>query len=553
MCCVWMMRIKKSFLRRRKIQGVGAETSERSEQFLPSEGRVPTPPFIPLKLLPVLLPLVIFIGTGLYGIDFGRQHPDEPFLLRETLRSLQTENFLPNLYNYPSVSYWLTFTGLVPEVGNLLEGKNAADLMWLAGYDYTLRVRVVFLLVSALAVVWVYLTVYIWRKSLWEALAAACFIGFSWEAAYHARWIAPDAILMQFGALTIFLAVKAVLQPEKKRWFYLAAGAAGLATGTKYTGGLFLLPVCMAAIGTGGSQTRPYKNRLMILVGITCLFAVTYLLTTPGTLLDSEEFWKDVQYERRHYGEVGHHDQTVEPGIDHLSRNLIYLGRVALSYYDGIALIFILLMLVGMVVAARDNFYMTLLLLSFPVVYVLYMSSQRVMFVRNLLVVFPFMAILAARGLGFILEVSRFRGIKIIFAAGMAGLLAVNALWLYTAAESIAERKHRDVFEEFMAYAADHPDTLFSISDQIKGDIDKNKIPLPENMVVSQWEGDAEYGVFYAWEMRTILPSNRPDTLKRWFGPHEINVNYYPLWDSHYVIVLPMEVVQEFLVPHFAP
>ncbi len=552
-----MMRIKTSFLRRFKIQGVGAETSEQRERFLPSEGRVPTPPFIPLKLLPVLLPLLIFIGTGLYGIDFGRQHPDEPFLLRETLRSLQTENFLPRLYNYPSVSYWLTFTGLVPEVGKLLEGENAADLMQSLGYDYTLRVRAVFLLVSALAIVWVYLTVYTWRKSIGEALAAACIIGFSWEAAYHARWIAPDAILMQFGALTIFLTVKAVLQPEKKRWFYLAAVAAGLATGTKYTGGLFLLPVLMsvfwAGIGAAAPCPRLYRQRFLILAGIICLFAVTYLLTTPGTLLDSEEFWKDVEYERQHYGEVGHHDQTVEPGIDHLSRNLIYLGRVALSYYDGIALIFTLLMLVGLAAAARENFYLTLLLLSFPVVYVLYMSSQRVMFVRNLLVVFPFMALLAARGLGLILEVGRIRGVKMLFVAAMAVLLGINALWLYTAAESIAERKNRDVFEEFMAYAADHPDTLFSISDQLKGDIDKNEIPLPENMVVSQWDGNAKYGVFYAWEMRTILPSNRPDTLKIWFGPHEINVNYYPLWDSHYVIVLPMEVVREFLVPHFAP
>lgn len=500
-----------------------------------------------LKFLPVLLPLLIFIGTGLYGLDFGRQHPDEPFLIRETVRSLRTQTFLPRLYNYPSVSYWLTFTGLVPDADRLLfDGENAAGLVQSLGYDYTLRVRGVFLVVSALALIWVYLAVYGWRKNWLEALAAACILGFSWEAAYHARWIAPDAVLMQFAALTILLSVKAALQPEKNHYLYGAALATGLVMGTKYTGGLILVPVLLSAYPQF-SRDRDYRRFGVM----ACLFAGMYLLTTPGTLLASDEFWKDVRFEMRHYGEVGHNDQTVEPGLDHLSRNIVYLGRVALSYYDGIALSFAALMLVGVYAAARESRYMAVLLVSFPVVYVLYMSSQRVMFVRNLLVVFPFMAIFAARGIGFLVGFSRFRVLKIGLAAFVGVLLGVNAYWLYAAADSIAERKDRDVFDEFMNYAAEHPDTLFSVSDQIKGDIDKNDLPLPANMVVSQWDGDAEYGVFYAWEMRTILPTNRPDTLSRWFGPHEINLNYYPLWDSHYVIVMPMKYVREFLVPHF--
>lgn len=497
------------------------------------------------KGLPVLLPLLIFIGTEVYGLDFGSQHPDEPFLIRETIYTLENNTFLPRLYNYPSVSYWLTLTGLLPSI--IFNGEAAALRVQELGMDYYLRVRLVFLLISSLAILWVYLTVYVWRQNWLEALIAASILGFSWEFAYHARWIAPDAILMQFAALTLLFCMLAVLHPQKICYLYFAVIAAGLATGTKYIGGLLILLLLL--VGYRTLRDTLYKNYHFIL--LPTFFTFTYLMTTPGTLLASDEFWKDVRFEVQHYGEIGHNDQTVEPGLDHLSRNLNYLSRVAFSAYTEISIGITVLMLIGIYVVIREKFYTALLIGIFPLTYIAYISMQRVMFVRNLLVIFPFMAIFAARGIGFLAERSQIRALKIGIVAATAIFLSINAHWLYTTAQSIYEREDRDVFAEFMNYAAENPEIQFSVSDQIKGDIDKNGIPLPSNMAVSAWDSKYDYGVFYMWEVRTIVPPNFPDTLSRWFGSHDINLNYYPLWNNHYVIVLTADKVTRYFVPIF--
>ncbi len=585
------------------------------------------------RILPVLLPLIVFILTGLRGIDFGLRHPDEPFLIRETLASVDSGVYLPKLYNYPSISYWLTFSGLVPDLPDILfDDADAVKVMQKLGEDYYVRVRVVFLLLSALAIVWVYGAVLVWRGSIFEALMAACVLGFSWEFAYHARYIAPDAILVQFVSLMLLLCVlgyfdnmragdgqrtslwlqekfnRAVLStrpcPQFPKYLYLAAVAAGLALGTKYTAAVVVVPVGLAVvrvmlvpsppapsptIGERGKAhnrfnfpisfrsekegSHPIQGRVtngktnesprtkfnrailstchMLLIGL--LLVGTYLITTPGTVLDSDEFWKDVEFERKHYGEIGHQDQTVDPGLDHLERIFDYLGLVGLSVYRPIAYLLLGLMVVGIGATLRENWYLTLMLLSFPVIYSGYLSLQRVMFVRNLLVVLPFMAIFIGRGVGFLLDFSRdmrrYRYVRLGLSAVMAGVCVTNASWLYTTAETIAHPP--DELAEFVAYAADNPETQFSVSDQIHFNLEKEGYPLPENMAVSAWDSAYEYGVFYTWEVREIIPPNHHDTISRWFGPHDINLNYYPLWNTQTIIVLPEEKVTDYFVPVF--
>lgn len=544
------------------------------------------------RYLPVLLPLIVFILTGLRGIDFGLRHPDEPFLIRETLASVDSGVYLPKLYNYPSISYWLTFSGLVPDLPDILfDDADAVKVIQKLGEDYYVRVRVVFLLLSALAIVWVYGAVLVWRRSIFEALTAACVLGFSWEFAYHARYIAPDAILVQFVSLMMLLCCLAYFHlppphplplsaPRFPNYLYLAAVAAGLALGTKYTAGVVVVPVGLVVLAIpirkGGlrAQQQTLENNVSyatpsepahphqpmkysVFVRQIFLMVVvlvgTYLITTPGTVLDSDEFWKDVEFERKHYGEIGHQDQTVDPGLDHLERIFDYLGLVGLSVYRPIALFLIGLMVVGIGATLRENWYFALLLLSFPVIYSGYLSLQRVMFVRNLLVVLPFMAIFIGRGVGFLLDLSqdmqRYRFVRLGLSAVMAGVCVTNASWLYTTAETIAHPP--DELAEFVAYAADNPETQFSVSDQIHFNLEKEGYPLPENMVVSAWDSAYEYGVFYTWEVREIIPPNHHDTISRWFGPHDINLNYYPLWNTQTIIVLPEEKVTDYFVPVF--
>src|SRR5690606_23995424 len=193
--------------------------------------------------------------------------------------------------------------------------------------------------------------------------------------------------------LTALLAVRAAQAPNPHRWLFGAAVVAGLATGTKYPGGLLLIPVLIASWPTLKNHDK--RGRLILLGGIGIIFVSTYLLSTPGTLLASDEFIHDVRFEIQHYGRDGHGIHTVEWGLPHLRLNLGYLSLAALSWYKWLALPLFGLALVGGAAAWRENRTIALILVLFPLVYVLYMSLQRVMFVRNLMVVLPFLALLA--------------------------------------------------------------------------------------------------------------------------------------------------------------
>ena len=205
---------------------------------------------------------LLLVLTGLWGIDFGR-HWDEKTQFDLVISSLKSGVFLPGWYKYPSVTYWLTLVGLFRYLILALSHAGGdwhiiqEHLLSVADTPaYHLQVRAVFLIVSALAVLWTYWQVVAQGRSKWEGGLAAAFLGLSWEVAYHARWIAPDTVLMQFGALALLLSTWAVRHPGETRWIRWAAGAAGLACGTKYPGGLLLLPVLIAAYHGQGRKER---------------------------------------------------------------------------------------------------------------------------------------------------------------------------------------------------------------------------------------------------------------------------------------------------------
>jgi 4-amino-4-deoxy-L-arabinose transferase-like glycosyltransferase len=66
--------------------------------------------------------------------------------------------------------------------------------------------------------------------------------------AYHARWLVPDSMMMQFAALMLMLLSYAHTRPDPRFWLKCAAAAAGLACGTKYTGGILLVPIIISLL-----------------------------------------------------------------------------------------------------------------------------------------------------------------------------------------------------------------------------------------------------------------------------------------------------------------
>ena len=508
---------------------------------------------------PVLLPLIILVGTGLRGLDFGTHWDEKYYQIRPVRTMLTTGILLPQYYGYPSFDYWINAAGLLPDAVAALKEKKGREEQLLDALDssaYHIRLRAIYLIIASLSVLWAYLLVLIWRQSWIEALLAALFLGLSWEVAYHIRWVATDGMLMQFGALTILLTMVSQMKPETNWWRYLAAAAAALGFGTKYPGGLLIVPVLF-----GGYllwDKKSYRSLVSSWVKTVFIFAGIYLLTTPATILQPVEFLKGLAYEINHYS-TGHAGHTTSSGLPHGWRMLVYFSSILFSHYAPIAWFCFLLVVVGSYALVKESFKSASLFLCFPVLYLLYFCTQRAMVARNLLVVVPFLAILAARGAMFVWEklkfkskapaigIFRFTAPQFVFAAFVVTVFAINTSWLVYAAETIASRRTDRFVRETAAYISANESHRFLLSPRVQAHLTNiEKTPFAN---VTNDSSQANRVILYSSEGQRRWQDWQANNFWltiTWFGPYETNFNVYPnWWGDERIIVMTMEEAKQ--------
>lgn len=491
---------------------------------------------------------VFTIYTGVMGIDF-RSHWDEHKLFKSIRNSIPVGKVLPGWYNYPSMIYDLTVLSASPEILTTYFSDRSGfrDNMekWLRGEglkEYTLRARTVFLCIAALSILWTYLLVFNWTKQWSQALLSSATLASSWEFAYHARWIAPDAILMQFGILAVLLVFLALRSSGRRKfmWLIAAAVAAGMACGTKYFGGIFLVPVLIAGYKLLRDTDAKWGSYVTLFFVMAIVFALTFLLITPGALIDKERMIQDVQYEINHYrsGDTGY---TVRGGWEHLSLLFVYLFGVFFSKYFWISLLFSALVLIGLYSLLTANWkeIETWVFLAVPLLYIPYMSLQKVLMVRNYLLLFPFLAILSARGMIALWNTRLIQSsttARTIVVVGLVTALLINYNWLYDAADSIATRSTIDRPQELRKYLLTNTETTFYLSEGARSLVDSNGMLNVVNDPVL-----ADKFIFVFREVDHPL-ANRPNVYDPVFGPYEVNFDYYPSWNEDgRIVVMPMK------------
>jgi len=505
-----------------------------------------------------VLPFLAFLLLVYRGIDFG-VHWDEPGNEIEPVAySLQNGfTLLPSQYGYPGMGYWLTFSALTPELGRaIVDGKRSPEdlkntlLPILRGEVFRLRVRRIFGFVTALTTVWIYLAVLVWGRSWLEALYASLLFAFSWEMVYHARWIAPDSILMQFGALTLLLV--SVAWRTGSRWaLYSAAVAAGFGCGSKYPGGFLLLPILAVIWLAPHSWRRALRDSVLVLA----IFIGSYLITTPGTLLQPIKFYSDVT-DKMHIYATGWFGYSVHPGVRHLSKILKYFGTQLGSTFELISVLLMAFCFAGVWALIKESWRNTLIVLLFPVVYLLYFSSQAAMIVRNYLVVAPFLFILMARGVFWTSSKLRWEKVRVGFVTLIVLLIAANAIDQVKAAESVAKRRNVSVFEDaFERYTEAHPNWTFLISPKLERELRGRNFWGKNLRAQIDTKFEQPYRVYASYYSEAVLPNqlvwqtNRPGSFLAIFGPREVNLDYYTGWwgDDRIVCLSPKEVRRSIL------
>lgn len=489
-----------------------------------------------IVLISLLLLFVFVLWNGIVGVDFGH-HWDEHLFTTAVTRTLKTGVPLPKMYTYPSLCYHFALITLLPDFIHAKLNKDVSKdkfeslIAFSQSYSFSLRLRIIFFIISSLSLFWVYGLVLIWRKSRSEALLSAALLGLSWEFIYHARFAMTDAITMQFGALTIFCLFLYLKSKSAKFLLRLAAVMAGLTFGSKYHGIAIIIPVILA-IYLYPKNTKKIGSLFYESFIVLLFFISTYLITTPGTILDPFKFLTYVWSTGIQNKEIGLWGYSTSSQLEYLLLIMRYFSFAVFSKYSIISSIFFSMSLVGLIVMFKEEKKTAILFIIFPIALLTYMSSLKVMIVRNFLILFPFFTILASRGCLYLYTKIKHRSLpRLLFSLFIALLLLINASWLVKSTLSIKNRKTTNYINRLVTFVDKHPSTQFLISERITGELETFDNKKRPNVVLEHSKG-VKAAIFYSSEIddwRKFL-ANRHDYTWTWFGPYEINYNYYPTW-----------------------
>jgi Dolichyl-phosphate-mannose-protein mannosyltransferase len=338
----------------------------------------------------LILALILLAGFALrvwnndYGLPFVYS-VDEASHFASRAVEMFWQDLDPGYYQNPSAYTYLIYAllrGMYGPLGFLFDlpygnvteqfEKDPTE-MWIAART----------LAAALCMVGV-LATYAAARRLWgirEGLVAAAVLSFAFLPVAYSRVAVTDTGALMGVALALWFSVRAG-ESGRLRWYALAGLAGGLAVAFKYTAGLALLPLAIAAIA------RLRADRLRAVAGLALgglAAAAVFVVLNPYLFGSLEEWWRDL----RDQADVAADDP--KPGqesggvayyLESLTWGLGWAGMAAA--------------LAGAVLVLRRDLVRGLMLVAVPVALFVYLAVQSRYFGRWLLPAYPALAMLAA-------------------------------------------------------------------------------------------------------------------------------------------------------------
>ena len=340
----------------------------------------------------LLLALILLTGFALriWNIDYGL-----PFVYsidegsHFTSRAVQMfwQDLDPGYYQNPAAYTYLLYAVLRVMYGPLgflfdLPFGNVTEQFDKDPTEIWVAARVAAAVLGMLGVAATY-----WAaRRLWgvrEGLVAAALLSFSFLAVAYSRVAVTDVGALMGVALALMWSAQ-VAERGRTRDYALAGAAAGLAISFKYTAGLVLLPLGIAAL----ARLRP--DGLRVLGGLALgggLATLVFVALNPYLFGSLDQWWTDL----RDQADVAANDP--KPGQE----------TGGLSYYLesltwGLGWAGLAAALLGAVLVLRRDLVRGLILIALPLALLVYLATQSRYFGRWLLPAYPALALLGAVG-----------------------------------------------------------------------------------------------------------------------------------------------------------
>lgn len=510
--------------------------------------------------------VAIFMSAVLIGVDFG-QHYDEFYFSDAMRTAIEQFNLFHGHYTYGGLYFVPGFVYLTvdawPEIQAVRDAlaahpvrpvnlSNLPSAQVLAGTlmdivdseAFILEMRIVFASISALTIVWVYMAGRVlFPDSRVTALLGAACVALSWEVGYHARFVAPDTLMMQFAALQLlFLArfARAEHSSSAIAWIMLAAVAGGLGVGVKMTGVFLALPIgLILAFPLGGAAPFDWRGRLALIFATAAAFIGTWVITSSEPLWDALHFTGHLDYEWLNYTQLPEdHPYRVDDIPGRFAVFAMWLGGYLGSPFMVLAFVVAFMAVSGAVVLARSRPSILIALIGFALVYMAFLAQHRGVYVRNLLVLVPFFAICVAAGCRYVIAIALERasvwwgGIAIV-----VGIMITNTIWLYDAAATIQTTSRETILRDFKDWAEGDADRQLLLSPALVETLGSDVAALlrcdEPGIGVDQAEDLA--ALFYREQSWRVWQANRPGFFEHVFSSMEINYVFAPSWEGRHV------------------
>lgn len=340
---------------------------------------------------------IVLLGLSLraYGINFGLPYtiaPDEPNHFSIALRMFVNGDLNPHWLNYPSLMFDLNALALVayywlgkiagvfsvpsdipfPEVVTMGVGRLAMPSEFLLSRGLTA-------LVGAASIILVYKIGRTIHSGKEVAVMAALLFAVSPANVYNSHLIRPDTLAVFFVLFSCFWAMR-IPDDGRLRNYVLSGIGAGLAVSSKYNMPLVIVPMIVAHLMRyKGWDALRHKA---VYLGIASS-ALAFLLTTPFAILDIGAFLRDMGFEvaAQAAGHAGFEGNTLPWYTSFIWTTEGLVGIAAV---------------VQAVRLVLNRSAKSLVLLSFPISYFVFINFFVVRNDRTLLPVLPFMEVLAS-------------------------------------------------------------------------------------------------------------------------------------------------------------
>lgn len=338
-----------------------------------------------------LVVFVVSLAIRLVGIGWGLPnelhnqslHPDEPVIWAYSQQIEPAKGkFTPGFYNYGTL-YLTTLrvtTDLVNGYGGGPKGNTELDT-WQAIGRYHMSGRIISALAGAATVLFVFLILSS-RVGVFGSLMGAAAMAFSPGHVVHSRFQTVDVLATFLLTVSLYFALQLTDSVSTERLFCKFAiwsGVfAGLSAGTKYTGILALAALIVAC----SLATDKLRWRALVFGIIASVF--TFIIVTPGVLLDSQSFFRDFTFEMTHT-QTGH-------GLVFAGTPSGYLYHWS-NLFIAMAPPLIVLGFAGLVRAISRKHAWAIALGAFAILYFILIGRAEVKFMRYVFPLLPVFAI----------------------------------------------------------------------------------------------------------------------------------------------------------------